>query len=102
MYALETDLCVMELKSKIKADRSNVVDVRTKAEFLMGHVKGSINIPLNTVPKRIDELKELGEPLVLCCASGGRSGQATQYLLSQGFSDVHNGGGWREVKAILD
>ena len=92
----------MELKSKIKADGSNVVDVRSKAEYIMGHVKGSVNIPLNKVPERIEEIKAIGEPVVLCCASGGRSGQATEFLQAQGLTEVYNGGGWREVKHAME
>jgi len=102
MYALNSDLCGMELKSKIKPDGSNVVDVRTKMEFMMGHVKGSTNIPLDTVPHELEKLKGFGQPLILCCASGGRSGQATEFLKANGFEDVHNGGGWREVKEVMD
>ena len=37
------------------------------------------------------------QPLVLCCLSGGRSGQATDFLQAQGCDDVHNGGGWEMV-----
>ena len=72
------------------------MDVRTEAEFLEGNVNGSINIPLNEVVDRIMELKAM-QPLVLCCLSGGRSGQATDFLQAQGCNDVHNGGGWEMV-----
>lgn len=77
-------------KSKI------IVDVRTYGEFMGGHVAGSINIPLNEIPNRLDEIKELQQPLVLCCASGGRSGQATSYLRGMGV-DCENGGSWLDV-----
>jgi rhodanese-related sulfurtransferase len=42
-----------------------------------GNVVDSINIPLNEIPERVEELKKLNAPLILCCASGNRSGQAT-------------------------
>jgi rhodanese-related sulfurtransferase len=61
-----------------------------------GHVADSINIPLQTIPERIEELKELTMPLVLCCASGNRSGQA-QHFLSQHGVDCYNGGSWLDV-----
>lgn len=73
-----------------------IVDVRTPAEFMGGNVSGSINIPLQEVEQRIDEIKALPKPLVLCCASGGRSGQAAAYLNSCGV-ECENGGGWMEV-----
>jgi phage shock protein E len=73
-----------------------VVDVRTHAEFMGGHVAGAINIPLQELMARVDEFKLLKAPVVLCCASGNRSGMATQVLQAQGV-DCVNGGSWLEV-----
>ncbi len=76
--------------------KTTVVDVRTPEEFMMGNVPGSINIPLSEVPQRIAEFKAFGGPIVLCCASGGRSGQATVFLKNNGIA-CENGGSWTEV-----
>lgn len=76
-----------------------VVDVRTNGEFIGGNVVGSINIPLNEIPARINEFSNFKSPIVLCCASGNRSGQATQYLKSNGIS-CENGGSWLNVNAL--
>lgn len=73
-----------------------IIDVRTPAEFAGGHVAGSVNIPLQEIPQRLEEIKAMKQPFILCCASGARSGQATNYLRSQGI-DCENGGGWMEV-----
>ena len=70
--------------------------MRTAEEFRGGNVKGSINIPLQEIEKRMDELKALKQPLVLCCALGGRSGNATQFLSQQGI-ECYNGGSWLDV-----
>ena len=70
----------MTLEQIIKENQGTVVDVRTMEEFEGGHVEDSINIPLHEITSRMDELKALKSPLVLCCASGGRSGQAYWYL----------------------
>lgn len=78
-----------------------IVDVRTPAEFAGGHVEGSINIPLQEIPVRVQEIKNLSMPIVLCCASGNRSGQATQYLKSHKV-DCQNGGSWYDVEANLE
>lgn len=86
----------MTLEKIIKEANCTIVDVRSHEEFMGGHVANSINIPLQTIPERIDELKGLNAPLVLCCASGNRSGQA-QYFLSQQGLDCHNGGSWLNV-----
>ncbi|MBL1281559.1 MAG: rhodanese-like domain-containing protein [Fluviicola sp.] len=77
-----------------------IVDVRTQAEFMGGNVSGSINIPLQEVVDREVEVMELKQPVLFCCASGGRSGQATQYFKSKGL-DCENGGGWMEVNAKM-
>ena len=46
---------------------------------------------------RIDEFKAMKKPLVLCCLSGGRSGQAVEFLAANGVEDIYNGGGWNMV-----
>ena len=86
----------MNVEKIIKEKKGTIVDVRTPEEFKGGNVQGSINIPLQEIPKRMEELKSLESPLVLCCASGGRSGQAHSYLVQQGF-ECYNGGSWLDV-----
>jgi len=88
----------MNIQELINDNATTIVDVRTEAEFSEGNVNGSINIPLDEVVDRIMELKAM-QPLVLCCLSGGRSGQATDFLLAKGCNDVYNGGGWEMVAA---
>ena len=86
----------MNAEKIIKEKQGTIVDVRTPSEFMGGNVEGSINIPLQEIERRMDELKTLKQPLVLCCASGGRSGQATQFLSQQGI-ECCNGGSWLDV-----
>jgi phage shock protein E len=73
-----------------------VVDVRTREEFSGGHVAGSINIPLQEVVDRKDEIFDYGKPVIFCCASGNRSGQAAMYFKSLGL-ECENGGSWMDV-----
>jgi rhodanese-related sulfurtransferase len=73
-----------------------ITDVTMASEFMGGHVAGSINIPLQEIQQRVDEIKKMNQPIVLCCASGNRSGQATQYLKSLGI-DCENGGSWMAI-----
>lgn len=75
-----------------------IIDVRTRGEFMGGHVAGSINIPLQEIQQRLDEIKKMEQPFILCCASGGRSAQATQFLRHHGL-DCENGGSWLDVNA---
>ena len=86
----------MDIEKLITENLGTIVDVRTYEEFMGGSVVGSINIPLNEIPARIEDLKALKAPLILCCASGGRSGQAHNYLSQFGI-ECYNGGSWLDV-----
>ena len=86
----------MNAQQIIKEKRGTIVDVRTPGEFIGGHVAGSVNIPLQELPHRMSDVKNLKQPLVLCCASGARSGQATHLLTGHGI-DCCNGGSWLDV-----
>lgn len=86
----------MNIEQIIQEKQGTIVDVRTVDEFRSGHAEGAINIPLQDVVGRMEEIKNLKMPLVLCCASGNRSGQAHRYLAQQGL-DCYNGGSWFDV-----
>ena len=86
----------MNIGNIIREKSGTVVDVRTPAEFMGGNVNHSINVPLQEIQQRLNELKQLKTPLILCCASGGRSAMATQFLSSQGIECI-NGGSWLNV-----
>ncbi len=73
-----------------------IIDVRTPAEFMIGNVRGSINIPLQQIHIKVEEIRKMKQPIVLCCASGNRSGQAKVFLSSQGIA-CENGGSWIDV-----
>jgi len=77
----------------MKKEKKIIIDVRTPQEFFGGHVEGSVNIPLNEIPERLEEFKSMNEDIILCCASGNRSGQAAQYLKNHGVK-CENGGSW--------
>lgn len=77
-----------------------VIDVREPLELFLGKVKGSVNIPMGSIPSRLDELKKLPKPLIFVCASGNRSGQVVAYLQSQKWKDVRNGGAWKAYQKM--
>lgn len=89
----------MNIEKMIKEKRGTIVDVRTPEEFRGGHVAGSVNIPLQELASRMAEVKSLKTPLILCCASGGRSGMAQQTLSRQGI-DCCNAGSWMDVNYV--
>lgn len=77
-----------------------IVDVRTRAEYQQGHIKGSVNIPLNNLSAEVKKLKT-GNPVITCCASGMRSAQARGILKSMGITEVYNGGGWLSLQSKI-
>ena len=86
----------MTVEEIIKKDLGTIIDVRSYGEFMGGHVVDSINIALNEIPERLEEIKNLTMPLILRCASGNRSDQAQQFLSQQGI-ECYNGGSWLDV-----
>jgi phage shock protein E len=86
---------------KINPKEVVIIDVRTPEEFMGGHVTGSLNIPLDEVPSRVAEFAAINKPIILCCRSGARSGQAMQFLLQYGIN-TSNGGGWTDVNALIE
>lgn len=78
-------------------DGAVILDVRTKSEYAGGHVKGSVNIPLDQLNKHFDKLKKQNKVIVTCCASGMRSASAAGMLKSHGI-EAHNGGSWLSVR----
>ena len=77
-----------------------IVDVRTRAEYQGGHIKGSVNIPLQNLADNLAKLKK-AKPIITCCASGMRSASAKGILTSHGFTEVYNGGGWASLEYKL-
>ena len=70
-----------------------IVDVRTPEEFYGGAYPGAINIPLDELHVKINELGSKSREIVLYCASGARSAYAQRGLMQMGFTNVKNGGG---------
>jgi len=74
-----------------------ILDVRSKDEYTSGHIRGSVNIPVNRLTDNLKKLKAKDKPIITCCASGMRSASAKGILKSNGYSNVHNGGAWQKL-----
>jgi phage shock protein E len=83
------------------ANGATIIDVRSKAEFQGGHIRGSVNIPLNNLQGHLTKIKK-DKPVITCCASGMRSASAKSILQSHGFKEVYNGGGWMSLNNKLN
>lgn len=78
-----------------------ILDVRSNGEYSGGHVKGSINIPVDQLSKNLSKLKDKNKPIITVCASGMRSASAKSILKSNGYTQVYNGGGWGSLQNKL-
>lgn len=68
-----------------------LLDVREPAEYAAGHIPRALNIPLSTLGERVKELDKYKQrPVIVCCRSGQRAGQAAVALRKRGFVSVHN------------
>ena len=82
------------------ADSVLVVDVRPNAEYKSGHIAGAVNIPHTKLEKRLDELRQAENGIVLYCTMGKRTRQAEQTLLDHAIPKVYHLegglGAWRQ------
>ena len=92
---------VNEYQSAVGSD-GQLIDVRQPDETAHGIIPGAVNIPLDELPDRLDEI-DPARPVVLVCRSGGRSGSAGQFLTLNGYGDVVNlTGGMLEYAGPVD
>ncbi len=75
------------------------LDTRTPIEYSYGHVDGFINIPVDELRERIDELDQ-SKPVYVICQSGLRSYIATRILIGNGFDAYNFAGGFRFYDAV--
>lgn len=99
------DIFVQDLKERMDAGNTPImIDVRNPHEWETQHLEGVRLISLNDIPTSLEELAPIkDEEIVLICRSGARSGQATQFLRTNGFNNVRNlVGGMMAWKAYID
>lgn len=89
-------MCSLETFQQLRAEGAQLVDCRSEAEFRSGHAQETVNIPVDQLSARLQEL-DPKRPVVLCCASGARAQWAAGFLRSQGFSRVENMGPWQRL-----
>jgi NADPH-dependent 2,4-dienoyl-CoA reductase/sulfur reductase-like enzyme/peroxiredoxin family protein/TusA-related sulfurtransferase/rhodanese-related sulfurtransferase len=87
-----------------KADSSQVykLDVRTPEENALGTIEGAVNIPVDSLRNRLDEIPR-DKPLYVFCAVGLRGYLASNILIQNGFKDVYNlSGGYKTYEAAAE
>ncbi len=87
---------VVGMLPMLKREGASFIDVRSTTEFAQASAPGTINIPLQELSGRLAEIPK-SAPVVLCCASGTRSGMAKLVLKKNGYPHVHNIGTWGKL-----
>jgi phage shock protein E len=80
---------------------ATVLDVRTEIEFISGHADGAVNIPLHLLPLKLDEIKKMKSPIVVCCAAGARSYSACGLLFDNGIRELYDAGAWQNATSVI-
>lgn len=75
--------------TSLAGDEAILIDVRNDAEVARGKIPGALHIPLHTLPLRLSEIDK-NKTVVFCCQMGGRSAQACQFAVAQGYGKVYN------------
>ena len=78
-----------------------VIDVRTEAEWKIGHLEGALHIEWQDILKIPSDIQK-DEEIYLYCRSGNRSGKATQILLEAGYTNAKNAGSLFDASESLD
>lgn len=93
----------MSVEEVLKAGNYHLIDVREPLELEMdGNIEEAQNIPLGELEDRKQEIVNLSGDKIFFCRSGNRSGKAMEYFKSQGLTDVYNGGGYQDMKSLLE
>ena len=88
------------IHATVNINSAIVVDVRTPEEFAGGAYPGAINIPVDEIMQRYEELGNNGtREITVYCASGARSAYAQKTLMQIGYENVKNGGGLAAMMA---
>jgi rhodanese-related sulfurtransferase len=70
-------------------DEVHVLDVREQYEYDEKHIPNVTLLPMSEIQSRLDEIPT-DKKVIVTCRSGNRSGQVANFLLQNGFEDVHN------------
>lgn len=93
----------MTIREVMKDPSTKIVDVRSAMEFRSGHIRGAVNVPLEQLPQKVNEIPGIGQvPVVFYCRSGNRSGQAVRYLRQTGINKIYDGGGFEDMQYLVN
>lgn len=90
-----------EIETLPRDNSVTLLDVRTVTEFKRGRIDGFINIPLDSLRARIDEIPK-DKPVYVHCHSGLRSYIACRILQGNGYDCYNLAGGWRLYESVIN
>jgi len=96
-FYMRSDIATPEKTARWINSGALIVDVRTPEEFAAGNYKGSINIPLSELEKNLHLFGDKKGKIIVYCRTGNRSGKAKKILIENGFENVINGGGLKDM-----
>ena len=82
-----------QAKQIIDNEQVLLLDVRTEEEFITGHIPSAINIPVDDIEQRLDEINDKKQKILVYCKSGRRSVIACEILETYGYNNLYNIGG---------
>ena len=82
--------------TQLIADGALIIDVRHKMEYKQGHIKGSVNIPLNKIKRSIPKLQKRNTAVITVSGTGMDSAAAHAELKAAGIKS-YNGGPWQKM-----
>tara|TARA_Y100000590_G_scaffold389884_1_gene465233 strand:+ start:339 stop:662 length:324 start_codon:yes stop_codon:yes gene_type:complete len=84
------EIDVKKLKEKLSNnDDFILLDVRTDSEYYLSRIEGSVHIPMQLIPQKINELDKNKE-IIVQCKSGKRSAKVCEFLIDNDFKNVKN------------
>ena len=93
---------LVDQNSDKKKDEVIIIDVRSSEEYKAGHIPNAININVDELEGRLNEIEDYkNKPIITYCNSGKKSGKAAEILVNNGFQDVTNAQGVKEFQYDL-
>ena len=87
--ALPYNVSVEQTYAALQSGEVLVLDVREQNEYDDGHIPGVTLIPMMQIPDRLDEIPT-DQEVIVTCRSGNRSSQVAEFLVQNGFDNIHN------------
>lgn len=94
---------IQEFRQQLATGKYQLLDVRTAGEYRQAHMSNALQADWTRQEEFVERVKYLdkNKPVLIYCASGGRSGQAGQWMVQQGFTKVDNMAGgmiaWKQA-----